>query len=146
MDGKLSLWPTLFIHMFWARKLEIPILTDNYTFLSSRLDSYGWSLDCSWVDITGYPAGEYILMVKVNPGRRFPEASFDNNLARISVTIPDVPLGEVSRPLKLETATLAAGKCDAAPALAPDSSSSGSAVVSGNGVALGAAALWYAMV
>lgn len=31
------------------------------------LDSYGWSLDCSWMDVTDVPAGEYILVVEVSP-------------------------------------------------------------------------------
>ncbi|GAX16047.1 hypothetical protein FisN_20Hh279 [Fistulifera solaris] len=66
------------------------------------LDRYGWSLDCFWIDVTDLDAGDYVLEVQVNPGRVFPEISFDNNVVRIHVTIPKVS-GRVSHPLKLLT-------------------------------------------
>ena len=66
------------------------------------LDSYAWDLDCSWIDVTDLDAGDYVLEVRVNPGRVFPEISFDNNAGRIRVNIPEVS-DLVSQPLKLVT-------------------------------------------
>jgi hypothetical protein len=52
-------------------------------------DVYLASIDCQWVDITNIPAGDYFLEVEVNPApRRFHEASYENNVARVPVTIP----------------------------------------------------------
>jgi len=51
-------------------------------------DLYQASLDCQWVDVTRVPAGDYTLEIEVNPPpRRFVEASYDNNIARIAVTV-----------------------------------------------------------
>jgi hypothetical protein len=47
--------------------------------------SYGWSLDCSWLDVTGIPAGDYILKITVNPERRIAEQSYTNNQICIKV-------------------------------------------------------------
>jgi hypothetical protein len=65
------------------------------------LDSYGWSLDCSWIDVTDVPPGDYVLSIEANPGRLFPELSYDNNKAAVSVTIPDIAFGTVVIPQKL---------------------------------------------
>ena len=70
---------------------------------SGWLDSYGYSLDCSWIDITGLAPGEYILEVVANPDRVFAEVSFENNKAAIKVTIPDFA-GRIDSVMKLETA------------------------------------------
>jgi hypothetical protein len=51
-------------------------------------DSYGWSLDCSWIDVTGIAAGSYVLRVTVNPERRIAEASYTNNEVCVRVNIP----------------------------------------------------------
>ncbi len=52
-------------------------------------DVYLANLDCQWVDISQVAPGEYTLEVEVNPlPRRFHEASYDNNVARVPVTIP----------------------------------------------------------
>jgi hypothetical protein len=67
------------------------------------LDSYGWSLDCSWIDVTDLSPGSYVLEITANPARVFPELSFDNNSGRIRVEIPQVD-GLIAVPLKLETA------------------------------------------
>ncbi|MBL4683050.1 MAG: hypothetical protein JKY37_00560 [Nannocystaceae bacterium] len=50
-------------------------------------DIYGAYLDCQWVDITGVEPGEYTLEIHVNPEEHLVEASYDNNIALISVTI-----------------------------------------------------------
>jgi hypothetical protein len=40
------------------------------------------------VDITGVPAGEYYLRVRINPERRIFELDYDNNESIVAVTIP----------------------------------------------------------
>jgi hypothetical protein len=54
------------------------------------LISYGWSLDCSWLDIADLDPGPYVLVIETNPARVFPEVSFDNNRQSVVVTIPAV--------------------------------------------------------
>lgn len=55
--------------------------------------SAGWSdiyhrgLDCQWVDITGVPAGRYVLEVVVNPNGALRETNYSNNVARAEVQI-----------------------------------------------------------
>jgi hypothetical protein len=51
-------------------------------------DLYGNSLDCQWLDITDIAPGDYQLRVTLDPGRSFMEASFENNVASVPVTIP----------------------------------------------------------
>jgi hypothetical protein len=70
--------------------------------------SYGWSLDCSWLDITDLAPGTYVLVIETNPARVFPEVSFDNNRQSVVVTIPAVE-GVVDVPMKLETASFIKG-------------------------------------
>jgi hypothetical protein len=50
-------------------------------------DLYGNTLDCQWLDITNTPPGDYFIQVVLNPGRQFEEVSFDNNTAKVPVTI-----------------------------------------------------------
>ena len=56
-------------------------------------DVYSRTLTCQWLDITGVPAGSYILEVIVNPrGVRgepdgLTESDYTNNTARVNVTI-----------------------------------------------------------
>jgi hypothetical protein len=50
-------------------------------------DIYRSSLDCQWIDITGVPAGDYVLRVEINPLAAIPEERLDNNLAEIRVRI-----------------------------------------------------------
>jgi hypothetical protein len=52
-------------------------------------DIYDAGLDCQWVDITDVPAGDYTLELHINPDEVIAEASFDNNLLQIPVTIPE---------------------------------------------------------
>jgi hypothetical protein len=51
-------------------------------------DIYSKYLDCQWIDITGVPSGNYTLEVSINPGHSFQESNFDNNVARVPVTVP----------------------------------------------------------
>ena len=50
-------------------------------------DIYNKELDCQWVDITGVPAGEYLLEVTVNGGHELAESSYANNSVTVPVTI-----------------------------------------------------------
>jgi lysyl oxidase len=51
-------------------------------------DLYGNTLDCQWLDITDVAPGDYRLQVTLNPARAFQEATLDNNVASVPVTIP----------------------------------------------------------
>jgi hypothetical protein len=51
-------------------------------------DIYPNDVDCQWIDITGLPAGQYVLSVHVNPQQYLPESNYDNNEAHVPVTIP----------------------------------------------------------
>jgi hypothetical protein len=52
-------------------------------------DRYGFDVDGQWVDVTGLPAGDYSLIVTVNPERRLPEiVGGAPNVLRVPVTIP----------------------------------------------------------
>jgi hypothetical protein len=50
-------------------------------------DIYDKSLDCQFLDITGVPAGNYILEIVVNPNRVPRESNYYNNSTRVPVTI-----------------------------------------------------------
>jgi len=50
-------------------------------------DIYPNDIDCQWIDITGVPAGSYILSVIINSQEYLPESNYDNNEARVPVTI-----------------------------------------------------------
>jgi hypothetical protein len=50
-------------------------------------DVYPNDIDCQWIDVTGVPAGSYILSVTVNAARVLPESNYDNNETRVPVTI-----------------------------------------------------------
>lgn len=61
-------------------------------------DAYNAGLDCQWVDVTGVPAGDYNLVMNVNPRRIHHELSYDNNEALVPVTIPEDGLQQRTRP------------------------------------------------
>jgi glucose/arabinose dehydrogenase len=50
-------------------------------------DNYDRSLDCQWIDVTGVPAGKYILRITVNPTGRYSESDTSNNSSDVPVTI-----------------------------------------------------------
>lgn len=55
-------------------------------------DVYDASLDCQWIDVTGVPAGNYLLRVTINGGLNgthvFAESDYSDNTATVTVTIP----------------------------------------------------------
>lgn len=54
-------------------------------------DIYSSGLDCQWVDVTGLGEGDYTLEIEVNPNRFIPELDFSNNVATVSVHVPQDP-------------------------------------------------------
>jgi hypothetical protein len=50
-------------------------------------DIYGSYLDCQWLDVTDFPAGNYLLRVTINPERVLQESDYSNNSATVPVTI-----------------------------------------------------------
>jgi hypothetical protein len=51
-------------------------------------DEYGFGLDGQWVDITGVPAGHYVLEAEVNPAHFYREMDYANNSGAVLVAIP----------------------------------------------------------
>lgn len=51
-------------------------------------DIYDKTLDCQFIDITGVPAGEYLLQIAVNPDNVLVEANYNNNMTLVPVSIP----------------------------------------------------------
>ena len=52
-------------------------------------DNYGSELQCQWVDITGVPAGSYLLRVTVNANRSIAELDYSNNIVEVNLEIRD---------------------------------------------------------
>jgi hypothetical protein len=52
-------------------------------------DIYDSALDCQWIDVTGVPAGDYMLRVVINPEHILAELSYDNNSAEVPVTLTE---------------------------------------------------------
>jgi hypothetical protein len=44
---------------------------------------------CDGIDITDVPKGQYLLRLRVNPERKWPESSYDNNTLETSIVVPD---------------------------------------------------------
>jgi hypothetical protein len=51
-------------------------------------DVYPSDIDCQWIDITGVPAGDYLLTVAINTAGYLPESNYANDTATVPVTIP----------------------------------------------------------
>lgn len=57
---------------------------------SGWADLYGRTLDGQWIDVTGVPAGDYVLVVTINAEGTLPEAvDHHPNTAQVLVTLPD---------------------------------------------------------
>jgi hypothetical protein len=68
---------------------EIPLYNCGFQGLSAGwADTYAWNLDCQWVDVTGLPAGDYTLVLEVNPTHAFPERSWEDNRVELPVSLP----------------------------------------------------------
>ncbi len=53
-----------------------------------EVDIYGFNLDGQWIDVTGLPAGDYVLEIEANAEHFFQETDYSNNSAAITVTLP----------------------------------------------------------
>lgn len=51
-------------------------------------DVYDKTLDCQFIDITGVPAGDYLLQIAVNPDNVLLEADYNNNRTLVEISIP----------------------------------------------------------
>lgn len=98
------------------------------TSTSSQGLQRGWAheklfSDCSWIDITGIPAGSYVLELKVNPFGAVAESTLRNNVVKIRVQIGAWPVGSLSEMEKLcsvpMTATNAGFACTTTTTVAP---------------------------
>jgi hypothetical protein len=54
-------------------------------------DVYHSELDCQWVDISGAPAGDYVVEVIINPARVIAESNYENNRATAPLRLTDDP-------------------------------------------------------
>lgn len=52
-------------------------------------DIYSSDLPCQYVDVTGLPAGDYILEIEVDPLHKVAEASKENNITRVPFTLTE---------------------------------------------------------
>jgi hypothetical protein len=59
---------------------------DDQGITAGYADTYGYGLDCQWIDITDVPSGTYTLQVEINPERRFLESDYSNNIYQTPVT------------------------------------------------------------
>jgi len=59
----------------------------NQGLSSGWADVYASTLDCQWIDVTGVPAGDYVVKVTVNPGGSLTEVDKTNNSAFIEYSI-----------------------------------------------------------
>ncbi len=57
------------------------------------VDIYGAGLPCQYVDITGIASGDYQLEISINAEEEIEEATFDNNILLVPVTITDEDVG-----------------------------------------------------
>ncbi|MEM7157920.1 MAG: lysyl oxidase family protein [Myxococcota bacterium] len=57
------------------------------------VDIYGAGLACQYVDITGVPAGDYLLEISINFEQEIEEQTYDNNILLAPVTITDEDTG-----------------------------------------------------
>ena len=51
-------------------------------------DIYPWNFAWQWINVTGLPAGEYLLKLSADPGQNFLEAREDNNCNWTRIRIP----------------------------------------------------------
>jgi hypothetical protein len=51
-------------------------------------DEYGFQLDGQWIDVTGLPAGAYVLEGEANPTHLYRELDYSNNSGAVLVAVP----------------------------------------------------------
>lgn len=56
-------------------------------------DVYEENVDGQFIDVTGVPAGRYVLVNRVNPQRRLREANYDNNVSSAYIELTRPPGG-----------------------------------------------------
>jgi Lysyl oxidase len=67
--------------------------TQNSLFVKNGLsvgwsDVYPWNIGLQWINVTGLPAGEYLLKLTVNPNGQFKETRTSNNCNWTRIRIP----------------------------------------------------------
>lgn len=67
--------------------------TQNSLFVKNGLsvgwsDVYPWNIGLQWINVTGMPAGEYLLKLAVNPNGQFTESRTSNNCNWTRIRIP----------------------------------------------------------
>lgn len=75
---------------------------DNQGIQRDYQDVYDADLDCQWVDVTDVAPGEYTLHIELNTNRTLLESSYDDNVADVTVTIPEDAPGDVTAPCSFE--------------------------------------------
>lgn len=63
-------------------------------------DIYGAGTPCQWLDITDVPAGDYALVISVNPDHIIAEADFSDNIVQSDITIPECGNGTCEEPFE----------------------------------------------
>ncbi|MDR3606367.1 MAG: lysyl oxidase family protein [Oligoflexia bacterium] len=63
---------------------------DNQGITQGWADVYDAALECQFLDVTGVPAGNYLLRLTVNPDQLFTEIDYSNNTVSVPVTIPSI--------------------------------------------------------
>ncbi len=71
---------------------------DNQGIQANYQDVYDADLDCQWVDVTDVAPGEYTLHIELNTDRALLESDYDDNVADVTVTIPEDVLSDVTAP------------------------------------------------
>ncbi|KAH9259168.1 hypothetical protein BASA81_002788 [Batrachochytrium salamandrivorans] len=99
-----------FCLMDMSQHLNRPDAPCKATFTCSKQGlSVGWtdlydrSLDCQFIDVTHVGPGSYTVRQCVNPGRRYLEATFENNCVEARVTIGATPSPISSSPTPYPT-------------------------------------------
>jgi hypothetical protein len=77
-------------------------------------DEYHFLLDCQWMDVTGLPAGPYVLEDEVNAERLFAESNYRNNASAIEVELPARP-GRATADASAQSAPHGCAKCSDQP-------------------------------
>lgn len=61
---------------------------NNQGITVGQADVYNAQLDCQFIDVTGLPAGNYIIQAEVNSTRELPEKDYTNNVKEYEIALP----------------------------------------------------------